>query len=46
LFWTPVDLPAGWKQGADALSAGYHLYVDGEEVNLGVLLTMTNEIRD
>jgi hypothetical protein len=52
LVWTPVDLPAGWQHGARAgviesdapLSAGYHLFIDGVEVDIGTLITMYNDI--
>lgn len=46
IFWTPVDLPAGWAAGRSALSAGYHLFLNGVEVDLGTQLTLRNEIWD
>jgi hypothetical protein len=50
LFWTPIDLPAGvWHirgllDEAAPLSAGYHLFIDGKEVDLETLLTMDSEL--
>ena len=44
LFWTPIDLPAGWREGLPAVSAGYHLFIGTEEVDLGTMLSMSNDI--
>jgi hypothetical protein len=53
VLWTPVDLPStegvrGFDPGAPLgpLAAGYHLFVNGREVDAGTLLTMDSEIHD
>jgi hypothetical protein len=52
IVWTPVELPPGWhlstkgiaRSSDEPLAAGYHLFVDFVEVDLGTLLMLGDDI--
>lgn len=54
VVWTPVELAPGWhletkgiaRSSDEPLAPGWHLFVDYEEVDMGTLLTLSNEIHD
>ena len=44
LFWTAVDLPAGWQPETPAVTAGWHLFLGTQEIPLESLITMDSRL--
>jgi len=51
LFWTPTDLATfagirGMRDASGPIAAGYHLFRNGEEIDMTTSLQMGSEIHD